>query len=405
MSEKVTIERIGHLGDGLAHLSDGTIQIPLAAPGDVFERADAQGAWQLAQAGPHRVKAPCSHYGICGGCNLQHVDTATYLASKREWVVAALVRQGLDAPVDDVQPIAPATRRRATFTATGGREPLIGFHREGSDEIVPVPHCLVVRPRMIKALEAVRGLLEGRLPVRRGARITITDADNGLDVAIDAPKVTLVPLGVPEIEGARLAFIVRATWNGELMFATDTVRLALSGVRVDLPVGAFIQATKESEAALAAKVAEALVGAQRVADLYAGVGTFTFAVAPNAAVDAFEGHASSVDALLTAARRAQGLKPVSGQTRDLARRPLMVADLKPYDSVVLDPPRVGAEAQARQLARSSIERIVYVSCHPASFARDARLLCDGGYKLVRVSPVDQFLWSNHVELVGVFTRS
>ncbi|MFZ1988971.1 MAG: RNA methyltransferase [Alphaproteobacteria bacterium] len=404
MSEKVMIERIGHLGDGLAGQGESAVHIPFAAPGDVFERADAQSDWRLAQPGPHRIQAPCAHYGVCGGCNLQHVYTETYLASKREWVIAALARQGLNAPVDEMLPIAPGARRRATFAATGGKTPLIGFHRERSNDIAPVPHCLVVRPRIINAIDAVRGLLEGRLPARREARITITEADSGLDVAIEAPKVTPMPLGVPEIETARLAFIVRATWNDELLFATDTVRLALSSVRVDLPVGAFIQATKESEAALAARVAEGLSGAKRIADLYAGVGTFTFAVATSAVVDAFEGHAFSVDALVTASRRAQLPKPVSGQTRDLARRPLMAAELKPYDAAILDPPRIGAETQARQLARSGVGRIAYVSCHPASFARDARTLCDGGYKLTRVSPVDQFLWSNHIELVGVFER-
>lgn len=404
MSERVTIERIGHLGDGLAHWGDDTVQVPFAAPGDVFARARPHSEWELAEAGAHRVSAPCAHYGVCGGCNLQHADTETYLASKREWVVAALARQALDAPVDDVLPITPGARRRATFAAVGGRIPVIGFHREGTHDVVQVPQCLVIRPRIISALEAVRGLLEGRLPARREARITITEVDGGLDVAIDAPKVTPKPLGVPEIEAARIAFIIRATWNGDLLFATDTVRLALSGVRVDLPVGAFIQATRESEATLAAEVAEALTGAKHIADLYAGVGTFTFALAPFAAVDAFEGHAFSVDALVTASRRAQGLKPVTGHTRDLARRPLMTAELKPYDAVVLDPPRIGAEAQARQLARANAKRIAYVSCHPASFARDAKLLCDGGYKLARVSPVDQFLWSNHVELVGVFER-
>ena len=404
MLDRITIERVGHLGDGLAGSGEGAVHIPFAAPGDVFERDDAQGEWRLAQAGPHRAQAPCSHYGACGGCNLQHVDASTYLASKREWVVAALARQGLDAPVDEVTAIAPAARRRATFTTTGGKAPAIGFHRAASHDVVAVPQCLVVRPRIIGSLQAVRGLIEGRLPAKREARVTITEADSGIDVAIEAPKVTPMPLGVPEIETARLAFIVRATWNGELLFATDTVRLVLSGVRVDLPVGAFIQATKDSEGALASRVNEALKGAKRVADLYAGVGTFTFALAPFAAVDAFEGHAPSVDALLTASRRAQGLKAVGGTTRDLARRPLMAAELKPYDAVILDPPRIGAEAQALQLARSNVERVAYVSCHPASFARDARLLCDGGFRLARVSPVDQFLWSHHVELAGMFER-
>jgi 23S rRNA (uracil1939-C5)-methyltransferase len=351
------------------------------------------------------VDAPCVHYGACGGCNLQHVSPDTYARSKREWVIVALARQGLNPPVDELVRVSSGTRRRAVFAATGQTEGvMIGFHRARSHEIVEVPHCLIVRPRMMKALAAMRGILSERLGTGREARITITEADNGIDVAIDARGMKVQALSVPEIETARLAFVIRATWNGELLFATDRVRLTVGGARVDLPSGAFIQAVKASEEALAARVAKALSGAKRVADLYAGIGTFTFALAQAAAVEAFDGDAPLVDALSTAARRAQGLKPVSAQVRDLAKRPLMAAELGAFDAVVLDPPRIGAEAQVRQLAISSAERIAYVSCNPTSFARDARILCGGGFALERVTPVDQFLWSHHVELVGTLAR-
>jgi 23S rRNA (uracil1939-C5)-methyltransferase len=197
---------------------------------------------------------------------------------------------------------------------------------------------------------------------------------------------------------------VRASWNGELLYATDTVRLTVNGVRVELPPGAFIQAARESEEALAAQVADALNGSKKIADLYCGIGTFTFPLARTAVIDAFDGDAPCVASLITAFRRAAGLRAISATARDLTRRPLMAAELKTYDGVVLDPPRAGAEAQACQLARSQVPRIAYVSCHPASFAHDARLLIEGGYALTHVALIDQFLWSYHVELVGVFAR-
>jgi len=404
--QSVVIERLGHLGDGIATGPDGPLHIPLAAPGDVFapDPGDPSG-WRLAKAGPSRADPPCPHYGACGGCNLQHVSAHSYAQAKREWVIAALARQGIKTEVDPLVPVAPGRRRRATFAAMRrGSGVLIGFHRARSHEIVEVPRCLVVRPRLIKALAAIKDILVPRLGHGGAARITITEADNGLGVAINSKPVKFEPLGAPELEGGCIAGIVRASWNGELLYATDTVRLTMSGVRIELPSGAFIQAARECEEALAARVGEALQNARKVADLYCGVGTFTFALARSAAIDAFDADAPSISALVTAARRAEKLKPVAAAVRDLARRPLMANELTPYDGVVLDPPRAGAEAQARQLARSSVPRIAYVSCSPASFAHDARLLVEGGYLLQRVTPVDQFLWSHHVELVGVFQR-
>jgi 23S rRNA (uracil1939-C5)-methyltransferase len=403
---EVLIERLGHLGDGLGSGPDGPLNVPMTAPGD---RAVWDGAaWQLAAPGASRQGPPCAHYGACGGCNLQHVAQGVYSTAKREWIIAALARQGLAAPVAPLVPIAQATRRRASFAVRRDKDEIYaGFQARRSHEIVRVPDCLILRPRMKAAIPAI-ARLAGRW-LGRGEALTasLTQGDTGLDLSMTTSGTKFRRAGVmdaPAVAEAGAAGVLRVALNGEVLMSLASPRLNFSGVDVDLPPGAFVQASEEALAALVALVHRHLRGAARVADLYAGLGPFTFAIAREAAVCAYEGDGEAIASLEQAVRRARGLKPVEAHKRDLARRPLMPAELKRFDAVILDPPRIGAEAQSRVLALSNVGRVAYVSCQPASFARDARLLVEGGFRLERVTPVDQFLWSHHVELVGTFSR-
>ncbi len=402
LGAELTIARIGHLGDGVADAGGVQVLVPFAAPGDRV-RWDGD-TWQIVSLGAAHQKAPCPHFGVCGGCSLQHLTPQTYAEAKRDWVIAALANQGLETEVDELVTIAPGTRRRAAFTIRRTEQGLeAGFLARRGDEVVAIPDCLILRPKLRDALPKLANLIGARLKFGRAATATVTDAIGGFDVAVEAQDK--VPSFDPGAAGAaREAGVARLTWNGEIVAVFASPRVELSGVTVELPPGAFLQATAEAEAHLVARVRDVLKGAKMVADLYAGLGTFTFALAAAAKVSAFESEQAAVEALIGASRHAQGLKPIVGERRDLVRRPLMSQELKRFDGAVIDPPRAGAEAQARALAKSGVPAIAYVSCHPASFARDARLLVEGGYKLVRVTPVDQFVWSHHVELVGEFVR-
>ncbi|HET6549482.1 MAG TPA: hypothetical protein VFG79_13540 [Solirubrobacter sp.] len=348
----------------------------------------------------------CRHFGTCGGCTSQNLKRPEYLDAKRALVLDALAREGLDASVvAEIVGVAPGTRRVARFGARGG---VVGFTERGSNTLFGVCECPVMRPEIVAALPALHALAP-----KGFADMPVTLTDSGLDVVLrgaDAPGRARRE----EMAGlAAKAGFARISWQragqdrrhvaglSEPIAALRPVRMNFSGVAVDLPPAAFLQPTAEGEAVLVREAVAALKGAKRVADLYAGCGPFGLAV--EGAVRAFEGDETMVAALDAAARRAQ--KNIKAEARDLARRPLLARELDKFDGVVLDPPRPGAAPQAKELAKSKVPVIAYVSCNPLSFARDARMLVDGGYKLQRVVPLDQFLWSEHVELVAKLTRS
>jgi 23S rRNA (uracil1939-C5)-methyltransferase len=398
---ELLIERLGHLGDGLATTAQGTVTVPLTAPGDLVAWDGTQ--WQLARRGDNYRSAPCLHYGACGGCDLQHVIESTYREAKREWIVAALARQAIEAPVAPLIALEAGTRRRATVAARrDAKGTQLGFQGRRSSDIVAVPKCLILRPRITDALPTVANLIGSRLRQDALAKATVTEAENGLDLAIDGPAGRA--LDAAEISQAGAAGFISIAWNGELLLRLAQPHLTFSGTRVDLPPGAFVQASAEAQGVLVGLVREATAGASVVGDLYCGLGTFAFALAREAKLFAYDGDAAAAACLAAAARRGSGLKPIVAERRDLTRRPLLPSELTRFEAIVLDPPRGGAELQALALARSKVRRIAYVSCHPASFARDARLLIEGGYRLRRVTPIDQFVWSHHVELMGEFAR-
>ncbi|HEY2034698.1 MAG TPA: hypothetical protein VGH02_13520 [Rhizomicrobium sp.] len=348
----------------------------------------------------------CRHFGTCGGCSFQDMPDDTYRALKRGFVVDALAQQGLEsAEVDSVVEVPPYTRRRAVFkTAKRGGAVQIGFHAAQSHAIVDMHECLVITPQLFAMVGSLREFLTTLLNDGEDIEIHATDSDTGIDIAARWSR-KLTPAISAEIgRWSQKHRIARVTLNANIATEFAAPMMQFGKARVTLPPESFLQPTREGEAALREKVIASVKNAKNIADLFAGCGTFTFPLAEKAKVHAVELDKPALAAIAAAARATQGLKPITTEARDLFKIPLSGDELKPFDAVVLDPPRVGAQAQAKALAASSVPRIAYASCNAESFARDSRILIDGGYKLGAITPVDQFLWSSHIELVAAFGR-
>lgn len=390
MSEAII--RIAARGDGVT--ASGR-HVPFAVPGDVL-RDDGS-----VEAGPGHQTPPCRHFPECGGCQLQHLTDTAFADYCRSRIEGALAQHGLEAEIRDAHLSPRNSRRRASLRAVkaGGRV-LLGFNAAASNRIVDMRENHILRPELIALLEPLRRLLGSLLPPKRTGEVQLTLADQGLDVGLRGVAVE----GLEAVEALdafcaanRLGRLsVDEGYGAETRFEPSPVSVTLSGRPVPLPLGAFLQATREGEQALVEAVREAVAGAGRPLDLFAGIGTFALAL--EGRVTAAEASREAVLALKRAAPE------IEAQHRDLYRRPFDAGEVAGHDAVVLDPPRAGAEQQVRELAKSAVPWIAYVSCNPATFARDARLLIDGGYGLEWVRPVGQFLWSTHVELAAAFTR-
>ncbi|WP_342658873.1 class I SAM-dependent RNA methyltransferase [Sphingomonas sp. NY01] len=390
-----TIIRVAARGDGVT--ADGR-HAAFAAPGDIL---NADGTLSH---GPHHQVPPCRHFPTCGGCQLQHLDDDSYAAFVTDRVASALDGQGLTAPIRVPHVSPPNTRRRATLhaEAKGGRIRL-GFSEEKSHAIVDIAECHILRPELFALVAPLRGFLQ-RLGFKRRCDIHLAMADQGPDITITG----FAPEGLDAAE-AIIAFCERHKvarlsvddgMGPETRWEPEPVTITLGGVPVPLPPGAFLQATEDGEAALVAAVGDAVGKAGTVADLFTGLGTFALALP--ARVYAAEG---ARDALLSLKAAANGAgRQVFAEHRDLYRRPLTKPELDRFDAIVLDPPRAGARDQAEALAQADVSAIAYVSCNPASFARDAKMLADYGWRIDWVQPVGQFRWSTHVELAARFVR-
>jgi 23S rRNA (uracil1939-C5)-methyltransferase len=416
---ELAIESIGARGDGIGRAEGRLVYVPLTMPGDrlrvELERPRGDGfAGRIVEVlaeGPGRVQAPCPQFGECGGCALQHLDDRHYAAWKEQLVRTALGRRGfVEPPLRPLLRIAPATRRRTSLAAErAGRSVRLGFHARASHRVIDAAGCLVLSPALSALLPPLRDALLAMLADGERIDVTATATDGGVDLLMEGKR----PLSLESREAlaalATGADLARVTWRTDRsppdpVAIRRPARIVFAGVAVDLPPGAFLQPTVPGEAALVATVSQALSGCRQVADLYAGCGTFTFPLARGAGVHAVEGDAEAIGALASAARRAVSGQAVTTEHRDLASDPLSDEELERFDGVVFDPPRAGAKAQAERLARSSVSKIVAVSCDPATFARDARILVDGGYRLLEATPIDQFIWSPHVEVVALFAR-
>jgi 23S rRNA (uracil1939-C5)-methyltransferase len=410
MTERLTISRLGHRGDGIADTPEGLVYVPYALPGEmvevepVFGHPDRRHLLRVESASPERIQSVCPHFGVCGGCQTQHWDFAPYRDWKRGLVVEALRQAGLDAPVGDLIDAHGEGRRRAVFHARHASHGVmeVGFAAFRAHQIVAIDRCPVLAPSLHGALPAAWAIAEAIGP-GKPLDIQATATDAALDVDVRGSG----PLGARHTAAlARLAEVhrlARLTRHGELIVQRAAPTVRMGKAIVALPPGAFLQATAEGEAILARLVSEHVGKARTVADLFCGVGPFALRLAERARVAAADSDAAAITALRQAAKT-PGLKPIAAEARDLFRRPLAADELKSFDAVVFDPPRQGAEAQARQLAASRVPLVVGVSCNVATFARDARVLADAGYRLTSVTPVDQFRYSAHVEIVGRLER-
>ena len=399
--------------DGVAETPGGPLYVPYVLPGERVriepEGEGRAGLLKIVTPSPQRVAAPCRHFTRCGGCVIQHAAPDFYAAWKRDLAATALKSRGIETEIAPLIPAQARSRRRATFAVMRTKKgAMVGYYARGSHDIIPVSECPLVLPEIEKAIPSLGEIVSPGLSRSARASVLVTSTLNGLDVAVTGGKSLDGPMRVELGSRAAVADIARLSWDGEIVAERRSPQLDLSGLRVALPIGGFLQPTADGETALIRLVREGVGGARRVADLFAGCGTFAAALAGVSAVHAVEGEAKALAALERAVREqgpARALKPVTTETRDLARRPLLASELNGFDAVIVDPPRAGASAQAEEIAKSKVPVVVSVSCNPATFARDARMLLDGGYRLDRVTPVDQFLWSSHLELVGIFRRA
>jgi len=399
------IERLGHHGDGIA---PGPVFVPRALPGELVEgvlEGDRIEVLRILEPSQDRVRPPCRHYKSCGGCALQHASDAFVSAWKLDVVRTALVAQGMEAISAGIETSPPHSRRRAVLSARRTKAgALVGFHTPKSEVITAIPDCQLLHPDLIEALPALEDLVALGGSRKGTLRLTVALTQNGPDVAVTGgkPLDPTLQMELAAIAGAR--GFARLTWEGELVAqaAPPTQRFGVADVKP--PPGAFLQATAEGEAALLRAVRSAVGNAAKVVDLFAGSGTFSLPLALGAEVHAVEGEAAMLEALDHGWRGATGLKRVTTEARDLYRRPLLPDELNRFDAIVIDPPRAGAEAQMREIARSSVRRVAAVSCNPVSFSRDARLLVEAGFRLADLVVIDQFRWSTHVELAAQFHR-
>ena len=401
----LTIERLGHLGDGIAA---GPVFAPRVLPGEVIEGVvdgDRIAKPRIVTPSPDRVKAPCPHYKGCGGCALQHASDGFVSGWKAEVVRQAMAAQGLEAGIRNVLTSPARSRRRAVFSGRRLKSgPVVGFHGPGSDAVTGIPECRVLTPGIVAAIAPCSELVEALCSRKGEMRFAVTLGPAGLDVdasggrAVEARDWATLAALAERHDLARLAV------NGEVVVTRRPPVQSFDGVEVVPPPAAFLQATEEGEAALRSGVIEAIAGASRVVDLFAGCGTFALSLAPGAEVHAVEGDKAMVSALDVGWRNAQGLKRVSTEVRDLFQRPLLSDELAGFDAAVIDPPRAGAEAQVRALAEAQPRRIAFVSCNPVTFARDARILSNSGYRMDWLDVIDQFRWSPHIEIVACFRR-
>jgi len=409
--ERLTTERVGHLGDGIADGPDGPIYVPGALPGETVEVEDVPGhpdrrqLLNVESPSAERIAPICPHFGVCGGCAVQHWQSASYRAWKRNLVVEALRQAGLDAPVADLIDAHGDGRRRAVFHARRGTHDVleVGFSAARAHRIVAIDRCPVLAKSLDGALSAAWAIAEALGPAKKPLDIAVTATDAGLDIDVrgSGPLTASLIAALAHIAAAQN--LARLTRHGELVVQRRAPTLRVGAATVALPPASFLQATAEGEAVLSRLVLSACAGAKSFADLFCGVGPFALRLAERARVFAADDDEAALAALKRAAST-PGLKPIEAEARDLFRNPLVASELRRFDAVVFDPPRQGAQVQARELASSGVPLIVAVSCNPATFARDAAELVSGGYRLREVTPVDQFRYSAHVEVVGRLER-
>lgn len=405
-TDVVVIARLGAQGDGVAETAAGEVFVPGGLPGE---------RWRLGQEGtqPERLtssadrrEAICRHFGTCGGCSAQHMSQDLYRTWKRGIVVQAFAHRGIDIEVAPLEIMPLASRRRAVFgVANRGDRVEIGFREGGQHRLVDLTECPVLDSRIVAALEGLRALAREAVAAGTGGRLVMTATDTGLDVSLSTGKIVLSPaLRSKLARYADMLSLARLNVEGEEIVVRARPRLALGAVVSEPANGIFLQAVPQAERRIAELACAGIGKAKRVADLFCGIGTLSFPLAGKAEVLAVDDDKAALATLAAAQRGAQGMKPITRKRRDLFREPLSPQELSGLDAVVLDPPRAGAREQCEAIARSKVKRVVAVSCNPATLARDVRILMDAGFVPGPVTPIDQFLFTPHVEAVMVLTR-
>lgn len=419
----LTIGKLGARGDGLSEHLGKPVYVPMALPGEQVavqvteERKNGIYAdlVEVQKPSSNRAIPVCEHFGKCGGCQMQHLDASLY----ENWVVEraefALEQQGLSGVEMEEPFIAePETRRRVSLKVLQtGSGPVMGFNAANSHQVVDLRQCPVMIPELWNLLPPLKKLLALLLSPRAVAKVQMTMTATGIDLLIDVAQEISLAQREACVDFANAHDLAAFHWLSEGFLDPIVVRrepvMEFAEIRVPLSPGSFIQATRSSEAAMVEHVLSACEQAGRIADLFCGLGTFTFPLAQHHQVLAVEGAQEALRGLEggrnAAPSMGKKLKQIVTKHRDLFRRPLSVKELSGFEAVVIDPPRAGAQMQMEQLAKSDVNTIVSVSCNPNTFARDARLLVDGGYSFKSVKPIDQFVWSNHLELIGIFTRT
>ncbi len=420
----VRITRLGADGDGVAALPDGTpLYIPYTLPGEelsarvLVKRGEGFAAIaerRLADS-PDRAIPPCPHFGVCGGCSMQHLADPAYTAWKAALVVAALRRAGFDTPDPPLLRTAPRTRRRMDLALRRrGAVVTVGLHAARSDNLVDLQACEILDPTLFALVTDLRTTLRGLTCFRREGSAIVNLLDSGpdlllrLDAAPDAGDRSRLAALAERHAAPRISCAVGPRDAPEIVAMRYRAQTAFSGVLVSPPPGAFMQASRAGEAAIVAAVLAGLPARLParvpIVELYAGCGTLTFALAQRGRVLAFEGDAASAASLREAANNTGRAGRVEVATRDLVRQPLSVKDFERTPAIVLDPPHTGAPVQMQAIAASGVPCVIYVSCNPVALTRDAQMLATAGYRLASVVAIDQFLWSARVESVSVFTR-
>jgi 23S rRNA (uracil1939-C5)-methyltransferase len=402
---EIEIVRLGAQGDGIAETTEGGPRfVPFALPGERVRVVGDEMVEIVAGSHPQRSTPICRHFGTCGGCVAQHMSEDLYAEWKRGIVVEAFRQRGLAPEIAPLLRVPAGSRRRAVLTAKRvGETVTLGYHGRRSHALFDLEECPVLLTEIVAALPALRGV--AGLLAGGEMRFTVLATPAGLDVAVDGKIGRADARAAAALARIAAQFgLARITLGGETIIERASPVLQTSGVDVLPPPGAFVQAVAAAEGALVSAVLDRIGKPKRAADLFCGVGTFTLAMARRSRVTAFDSDARSVAALQSSVRHAGGLKPVEARVRDLFREPLSPRELAGFDAVVLDPPRAGAKAQCEALAGSDVSSIAYVSCDPATLARDVRVLVDAGLRLGQVSVIDQFVFSAHVELVAALTR-
>lgn len=408
MSSRFTIDRLGAQGDGIANTETGPVFVPFTLPGEVVTAArekDRATLMAVLEPSPLRVEPACRHFGECGGCAVQHLEGAAYNDWKREKVAEALKRERVEADVAPTIPCPPASRRRVTLSARRTETGMqLGYNRAHSHTIIDIDECPIAVPEIVAALGTLKALGGLICKTAKPFHLSVTQTASGLDIAAADSGELAGAARIMASDFVAREGLARLSVDGEIIVEPRKPAVFFGDVSVSPPPGGFLQAVASAENAMVELVAGHLAKAKKIADLFAGSGAFALRLAKKAEVHAVEGDGAALAALDRGFRFGTGLKRVIAERRDLFRRPLTFKELNAFDGLVFDPPRAGAEDQSKQIARSDIPLVAAVSCNPATLARDLAILIGGGYRLKSVTPVDQFLWSPHVEAVALLEK-